>query len=247
MISSLWKGFNFLKKKEFFKIFIAFVLYGISTFFLIDYINNIIDRIDLVYVTTINYPQLIINTLGFEIILILGSIFIILLTYVLLSITIANTESKKKINFFERLRLSFRYSLLFFLIFLAFIILFAILGSIINIFTIILMILLLFSLIMVIFMFYIGNMFIGIYNIDIKDALEKSKDFFKKRFWRTIAILILIYLVNELIFIVLDFLYFNIFIYNTIAAIITIQITFFIGTIYVLNALAIYVKSQKFI
>ncbi|NCP71987.1 hypothetical protein GW835_01165 [archaeon] len=247
MISSLWKGFNFFKKKEFFKIFIAFVLYGISIFFLIDYINNIIDRIDLVYVTTINYPQLIINTLGFEIILILGSIFIILLTYVLLSITIANTESKKKINFFERLRLSFRYSLLFFLIFLAFIILFAILGSIINIFTIILMILLLFSLIMVIFMFYIGNMFIGIYNIDIKDALEKSKDFFKKRFWRTIAILILIYLVNELIFIVLDFLYFNIFIYNTIAAIITIQITFFIGTIYVLNALAIYVKSQKFI
>jgi len=247
MISSLWKGFNFFKKKEFFKIFIAFVLYGISIFFLIDYINNIIDRIYLVYVTTINYPQLIINTLGFEIILILGSIFIILLTYVLLSITIANTESKKKINFFERLRLSFRYSLLFFLIFLAFIILFAILGSIINIFTIILMILLLFSLIMVIFMFYIGNMFIGIYNIDIKDALEKSKDFFKKRFWRTIAILILIYLVNELIFIVLDFLYFNIFIYNTIAAIITIQITFFIGTIYVLNALAIYVKSQKFI
>ena len=247
MISSVWKGFNFFKKKEFFKIFIAFLLYGVSTFFLIDYINNIIDQLDLLYVKTINYPQLIINTLGFEILFILGSIFIILLTYVLLSITIANTESKKKINFLEKLRLSFKYSVLFFFIFLAYIILFAILGNIINIFTIILMILLFFSLIMVIFMFYIGSMFIGIYNLDIKIALEKSKDFFKKRFWRTIAILILIYLVNELIFIILDFLYFNIFIYNTIAAIITIQITFFIGTIYVLNALAIYVKSQKFI
>ena len=250
MITSLWKGFNFFGKKDFFKIFIAYLFYGVASFFLLNYIDVTLSNINLAEINSINsinYTQYIINALGLDLVWVIASIFVLIITYALLTITVANTESKKKISFLKKLRLSFRYSFLFILLFMVFFIIMSILGSMINIFTIILLVLLLFATIMVFFMFHIGNIFLGLYDITIKEALEKGKDFFKKKFFTTVVFIILLMIVSEVIYFIFDKLYHTIFFFDSLAATITVLVSGFISATYIINALTLFVKSKKFV
>lgn len=247
MITNLWKGFNFFGKKDFFKIFIAYIFYGVASFFLLNYIDVTLSNVNLAQINSINYTQYIINSLGINFLWIILSIFVLLLTYILLTITVANSESKKKISFSKKLKLSLRYSYLFILMFMVFFIILSILGSMINIFTIILMGLLLFATLMVFFMFHIGNIFLGLYDLTIKEALEKGKDFFKKKFFTTVIFLILLMIISEVIYYIFDKLYHTIFFFDSIAATITILVSGFIATVYIINSLTLFVKSKKFI
>lgn len=246
MISSLFKGFNFFTKKGFFKIFIVYILFGVYSFFILDYINRALINIDLTGISLVNYTQFIINSLGINLLWIILSIFGMILLTVFLTFTVANTENKKEIEFFEGFKRSLRFSFLFSLIGIVMLLLFSVIGTYINVFTFILLILLTIVFVIIMFMFYIGNIYLGLFDLTVKEALEKSRGFIRKRFWTTLAFLLLLAGVSYLIYYVLDFLYFNIFFYNTVAAIITIELASFLSTLYIINAFTLFIKDQKF-
>ncbi len=246
MINSIFKGFNFFTKKGFFKIFVAYLLFGVYSYFILDYLNRVVESVDLTGVSFVNYTQFIINTLGLNLVWIILSVFGMVLLTVFLTFTVANTENKKEIEFFEGFKRSLRFSFLFLLVGVVMLLLFSVIGTYINVVTFILLILLTIVFVIIMFMFYIGNIYLGLFDLTVKEALEKSRGFIRKKFWTTLGFLILLAVVNFLIYYVLDFLYFNIFFYNTIAAIITIEIAYFLSSLYIINAFTLLIKDQKF-
>lgn len=244
MIEYIWKGFNIFKKKNFLKVFIVYLIFGIYTFFIPNYIFNMLSKVNLSASELIYLPELLINTLGIKsCLLTLLSFFGLILLSVILTITIANTDSKK-ISLKDLIKKSVQYSLLMSLVGLIFVLLMFVLISYMNVFTIILAIFFGIIGIILLFIFLMGGIVIGANNISIKEALKKTNSFLKRKKWSLILLLILLVLVNYLIFIVFDFLYFNLIFYNTTMAIITSELTFFINNLYSINALSLFVKEN---
>lgn len=245
MIKNIYLGFNIFGKKEFFKVFFAYLLFGIYSFFTYDIIFKIINTLDFAGLSSINYTQYIINTLGWNLLLLILMIFGLILFLVNLTTTISNTENKNKQGFFEKLVNSFKFSLVSLVVGITLLIIFLVLGINLNIFTIIVSIIFVLLSVFLALLFYIGNIYLGLENITVKKSLEKARLFIIKKFWTTVAFLMLLFFANYIIYYILDFLYFQIFFYNVIAGIITIEIIYIVTILYSLNALLLYIKSQK--
>jgi hypothetical protein len=245
MIKNIWKGFNVFGKKEFLKIFIAYLLFGVYTLFIVKYITTKIDQIEIVGISLVNYTAYIINSLGWHFLLILISFFGIMFFTIYLTFIIAQTENKKKELIGDGIVKCLKFTFISFLVLLVFIIIFSILGSYLNIVTLILLILFIILGLFLLLTFYIGNVYLGLYKITVKESLERAREFVRKRFWTTIGFFILMYIVYYIIYFIFDLIYFEVFFYNTVAAAITNELFLFVITLYLINALVLFVKDQK--
>ncbi len=245
MIKNIWKGFNVFGKKEFFKIFIAYLLLGTYSLYIVKYILNKIDLLEITGIKLINYTAHIINILEWHFLLILISFFGIMFFTIHLTFIIAQTENKKKALIKDGILKSLKFTFISFLVLLLFIIIFSILGSYLSIVTLILLFLVIILGIFLFLIFYIGNVYLGLYNVTVKESLERAREFVQRRFWTTIGFFILMYIVYYIIYFIFDLIYFEVFFYNTLAATITNELFLFVVTLYLINALVLFVKDQK--
>jgi len=246
MIKNIYLGFNIFKKKEFFKVLLAYLLFGVYSFYIYDVIFKITEKLDFLGISTINYTQYLITVLGWNLLFLFLSIFGLLFFLINLTVTIANTESKKKLSFFEKINSSFKFTLLSSVVMITFFVILLVIGIKINILTTILGIFLIIASVFLIFVFYIANIYLGLENKSVKESLEKAREFFKRKFWITLAFLILLFFANSLIYFIIDFIYFQIFYYEVIAAIITLEIIYLVTALYSVNAFTLFIKGQKF-
>jgi hypothetical protein len=247
MIKSIFNGFNIFKKKiELLYTFIVYAIFTAYTFFVLNYTSTISEKIDMTGISLINYPEYIIHTLGWNFLGLLLAMFGTLLLLSYLTTVISNTENKRKLSFIKGFCKSFKFSILAFIIIIVFMLIFMVLSSYINVITVILMILLAILIIYLILIFTIANINLGLFNMNVKEAIKKSRLFLRKKFWHTIGFLILIFVIYFIFYLLIDNIYFLIFTYNTIAAIIVNEIFMLVITLYILNALTLFVKSQRF-
>ena len=245
MFESAIKGWNIFTKKATFwyALLITIIFAGISYLFQ-GYINSIIlflseqvvdiKLIHYVSYLLINYPLDLLSLLGYY----LGSLFIInLLIY-----TLAKGYGKNKSASFAP---ALRYTLLLFIITLAFGMLFAVLFSYINIITIILIVLLLLFTIAAFFVLTFGIIYLGINGGTITSAMNSSWNLVKKRFWAIIGFMILVAIVCLIILYAVDFLFGVIFFYNEIASQIIMAVISILFTMYSINAMCFFANKYS--
>ncbi len=246
MLQSVFKGWNIFKKKEFFFYpLIVSLVYLVYSFFIESYLGNkLVDLTEaMVDVKAIHIFNYSINYFGWELLLILFLWFVGLFIISYLIYIISLSESKYTEEFWYGFSKVLGYAFLMFIVLIAISFLSALFLSYLNVITIILLVILALCLIAISFVFTFGNIYLGLNNLPVSEALAKGWKFTKRRFWLIIAFFIVLVIKLYLIYWIIDQLYYFIFYYNETVSIILRAVILIVYLLISINAIAIFTKK----
>ena len=248
MFKSILLGFNiFSKKIELFYAFLAYIFLGAYIFLFVDFLDKILLTINISEVSVINYTSHIFKIIGINFLWLLLLSFGLLFLITFFVYTVSQIENKKKSSFSKIFTKVLRFTFFEYLTVIGIMIIFTILGSFVNLITIILMFLFFIAIIYIMLIFFIGNVYLGLQDNSVKEALKKGKRFITSYFWSTIGFFILIYIVFFIFYFLFDLIYVELFFINEILSIIFSKITLLFLSLYTLYAFICFIKSKKFI
>ncbi len=203
MIVSLFKGFDFFKKKMILPAFLMFAVYVIFFFMAGHIFNFFLDvnfsSLDLLSMTSIApILFLITEALGYKLILLLLLSFFILFINNYIIYAIASIISKK--NNLKNVGAILNYTFVLYLVLFCFLLLYSLILLKITTITIILFLILSLLLFVIIYLFII-TLFVMATEKDLllKGGLSKAWLLFKKNFWLITIFLIILFIITEIL------------------------------------------------